>query len=227
MAILKHNKTADSFFICAKIPGLIDMAIEFRVRVSDLKNATKQLLVNRGEFRDTDLADLLVSECVATLRTVGTSTEIPVFGTSPGTARLPLSVLKDIAKTAGTYKSKEVPIVVEEGSIKVASFRMRSESITLGAIPNQQIDIPVDASLLDTLAIGILLSEMQITEQGLTRRVLDAWQKANEAIHKAAASLTELGVTEPQIRGLVEQRVQAAADRLRPGFPNSLGACAP
>jgi hypothetical protein len=200
------------------VPELFDMAIEFRVRVSDLKNATKQLLVNRGEFRDSDLADLLVSECAATLRTVGTSTEIPVFGTSPGTARLPLSVLKDIAKSAGTYKSKEVPIVVQEGSIKVASFRMRNESITVGTVPNQQIDIPVDASLLDTLAIGVLLSEMQITEQGLTRRVLDAWQKANEAIHAAAQSLTELNVTEAQIRGIVEERVQSVAERLRSDF---------
>jgi hypothetical protein len=194
------------------------MAIEFRVRVSDLKNATKQLLMNRGEFRDSDLADLLVSECAATLRTVGTSTEIPVFGTSPGAARLPLSVLKDIAKIAGTYKSKEVPMVVEEGAIKLASFRMRNENITLGAIPNQQIDIPVDASLLDTLAIGVLLSELQITEQGLTRRVLDGWQKANEAIHEAASSLTALEVTEAQIRELVEKRIQAAAERLRAGF---------
>jgi hypothetical protein len=194
------------------------MAIEFRVRVSDLKNATKQLLVNRGEFRDSDLVDLLVSECVATLRTVGTSTEIPVFGTSPGTARFPLSVLKDMAKMAGTYKSKELPVVVEEGSMKVARFRMRNENITLGAIPNQQIDIPVDASLLDTLALGVLLSERQITEQGLTRRVLDAWQKANEAIHEAAASLTALEVTEAEIRGLVEQRVQTVAERLRAGF---------
>lgn len=199
------------------------MPIEFRVRVSDLKNATKQLLVNRGEFRDSDLADLLVSECAATLRSVGTSTEIPVFGTSTGVARLPLSVLKDIARIAGTYKSKEVPVVVEEGSIKVSSFRIRSEEITLGSIPNQQIDIPVDASLLDTLALGVLLNELQITEQGLTRRVLDAWQKANEAIHEAALSLTELDVTEAQIRGLVEERVQAAAERLRDGFGKGAG----
>jgi hypothetical protein len=88
----------------------------------------------------------------------------------------------------------------------------------VGKIPDQRIDIPVDAALLDTLAIGVLLSEMQITEQGLTRRVLDAWQKANEAIHEAAASLTALYVAEPQLRALVEERVQKAAERLRAGF---------
>ena len=194
------------------------MAIEFRVRVSDLKNATKQLLVNRGEFRDSDLVDLLVSECVATLRTVGTSTEIPVTGTLPGAARLPLSVLQEMAKIAGSYKTTEVPVLVIEGGIKVASFRRGNDQITLGQIPDQRINIPVDASLLDTLAIGVLLSEMQITEQGLTRRVLEAWQKANVAIHEAAASLTALDVTEAQIRDLVEERVQKAAERLRAGF---------
>ncbi len=37
------------------------MPIEFQTRVADFKNATKQLLVNRGKFKKTDIADLLVS----------------------------------------------------------------------------------------------------------------------------------------------------------------------
>ena len=71
--------------------------VEFRVRVSDLRNATQQLTVNQGKNRAADFADVLVSECIATFRTVGTSTQVPVSGIQPGTARLPIPTLEKIA----------------------------------------------------------------------------------------------------------------------------------
>jgi len=194
------------------------MPIEFKTRVADMKNATKQLLVNRGQFKDTDIADLLVSECVATFRAVGTTTEIPVHGTSPGTARLPLPVLKMIASTAGTFKSKAIKLVIEDGAIKIGSFKHRNPEIRLGSLPDQRIDLPVDASLLDTLGIGAILGEATIEEQGLTNRILEAWEKANRAITSAAGTLADLGVSEQQIRELVEQQVEASGKRLQKAF---------
>jgi len=44
--------------------------VEFRVRVSDLLSATQQLTVNQGRNKTTDFADVLVSESIATFRTV-------------------------------------------------------------------------------------------------------------------------------------------------------------
>jgi hypothetical protein len=194
------------------------MPIEFKTRVADLRNATKQLMVNRGQFRDTDIADLLVSECVATFRAVGTTTEIPVNGISPGTARLPLPVLKMIASTAGTFKSKEITLAIEDGAIKIGSFKHRNPEIRLGALPDQRIDLPVDASLLDTLGIAAILGEATIEGQGLTNRILEAWEKANRGILSAASSLSELGVSERQIRELVEQQVEESGKRLKKAF---------
>jgi len=92
--------------------------------------------------------------CVATFRAVGTSTEIPVNGTSPGAARIPLSALEAIASTAGMFKKKEIKIVIEDGSIKIDTFRHNHPDIRLGILPDQRIDLPVDASLLDTLGVG-------------------------------------------------------------------------
>jgi hypothetical protein len=194
------------------------MAIEFTTRVADLKNATKQLLVNRGDYRETDVADLFVSECVATLRTVGTSTEIPVNGTSLGTARIPLPALQVIAKISGTFKSKDIAVQVEDGSIKVGTFRHRNPGIILGILPNQRIDLPVDTSLLDTLGVGALLTQHEIEEQGLTARMLEAWERANRAITSAASSLAAVGVSEQKIREMVEQQVNEAGERLRETF---------
>jgi hypothetical protein len=67
-------------------------------------------LVNRGKFKNTDVADLLVSECVATVRAVGTSTEIPINGISPGNARIPLSALEAVARTAETLRRRKSPL---------------------------------------------------------------------------------------------------------------------
>jgi hypothetical protein len=51
--------------------------VEFAIRLSELRKAQKQLLFNRGAFKETDCADLLVSPCVATFKTVGTEFEAP------------------------------------------------------------------------------------------------------------------------------------------------------
>jgi len=78
--------------------------VEFVVRLSDMRKATKHLSFNRAGFTETDSADLLVSQCVVTFRAVGTEIEVPVQGTHPGTVRLPLSQLRDLMEIANTYK---------------------------------------------------------------------------------------------------------------------------
>lgn len=66
---------------------MIDIeSVEFMIRSSDLRKATKQLSLDRGEFKETDCADLLVSSFAATFRAVGTSPEVSVNGRKPGTA---------------------------------------------------------------------------------------------------------------------------------------------
>jgi hypothetical protein len=78
--------------------------VEFVIRLSELRKAQKQLFFNRGTFKETDCADLLVSACVATFRAVGTEFEAPVTGNHPGTVRMPLKTLKELVKAAGTFQ---------------------------------------------------------------------------------------------------------------------------
>src|SRR5271169_3525731 len=108
------------------------MQIQFKVRVSDLRNATRQLADNRAENKETDFVDLLVSECIATFRTVGTSAELPVHGIQPGTARLPILTLEKIAAVAKTFKSQETVVLVWDGLIKIGSWQTKHQEITLG-----------------------------------------------------------------------------------------------
>jgi hypothetical protein len=88
------------------------MQVEFKARVSDLRNATRQPTENRGSNKKTDFADILVSECIATFRAVGTSPELPIHGIQIGTARLPIPTLEKIAAVAKTFKGQETLVLI-------------------------------------------------------------------------------------------------------------------
>ena len=191
------------------------MQIEFKVRVSDLRNATRQLTENRGSNRDTDSADLLVSECVATVRSVGTVTELPIHGIQPGTARLPITTLEKIAAVAKTFKGQETLVLIWDGLIKIGSWQTRNPEITLGTIPDQTLDMPADASFLDTLALASLLSPAGVKNQGLERRVMQAQRAKEDAIDRATRALEPLTIERGQIAKLVEDHIADAGKRLR------------
>ena len=191
------------------------MQIEFKVRVSDFRNATRQLTVNQGQNETTDFADLLVSECIATFRTVGTSTEVPVNGIQPGTARIPIPTLEKIAAVAKTFKAKETLVLVWDGLIKIGSWQTRNAEITLGTIPDQSFDMPSDASYLDTLALASLLTPAAVKEQGLERRVVKAQRAKEDAIERAKRALEPLLVEREKIAELVEEHIAKAGERLR------------
>jgi hypothetical protein len=191
------------------------MQIEFKARVSDLRNATRQLTANRGQNKETDFADLLVSECIATFRTIGTSTEIPIHGIQPGTARLPIHTLEKIAAIAKTFKTNETGVLVWEGLIKIGSWQTRDADITVGVIPDQSLDIPSDASFLDTLALASLLTPAAVKEQGLGRRVAKAQSAKEDAIDRATRAMEPLLVEREKIAALVEEHIAQAGERLR------------
>jgi len=194
---------------------MIQMQIEFKVRVSDLRNATRQLTENRGSNKNTDFADVLVSECVATFRSIGTSTELPIHGIQPGTARLPIRTLEKIAAIAKTFKGQETLVIVWDGLIKIGSWQTRNPEITLGTIPDQNLDMPSDASFIDTLALASLLTLAGVRDQGLEGRVVKAQRAKEDAIDRATRALEPLMIERGQIATLVQEHIAEAGKRLR------------
>src|SRR6185437_11242291 len=184
----------------------------------ELQNVVDQILANRDyRTKRRDAAQILVSEVVATLRTTGTSAEMPVTGTSLGAARLPLSVLQRIADVAGTFKRDSVRVIVTEGWAQIETCKIKHSGIkpvSLQAIPDFNLDLPVDASLLDALGLASLLTKIQIKNQGLTKRVEHAERQANGAIESAAHKLAEFNVNADQLRRLVKERIREAGARI-------------
>jgi len=188
--------------------------VEFVIRLSELRKAKKQLFFNCGEFKDTDCADLLVSSCAATFRAVGTEFEAPVNASHPGLVRMPLRTLKELVQVAGTFRKPELKLRFELGKVQVEKFILRHPDVTLGIFPNQKLDLPADAGVVDTLALASLLSPEQILDQGLRERVETAQRYASGAISDAEEALRELGIRRTRIQKLVDAHIEEKAEKL-------------
>jgi len=191
------------------------MQVEFVARTDDLKKAAKHLLFNRREHINTDFAEILVSPCAATLRSVGTETEIPVNGLRPGSARLPLKVLTLVVKIADSYRAAEVTALLQTGSVRIGRTTHRHPDIEVTRLPGESIVFPADASILDTLAVASLLTPEEIVEQGLRQRVQTAQRRASDAIDNAVAALRELEIAPERIRDVVDLHVAEVAEKLK------------
>jgi len=195
------------------------VTVEFTVRPSDLRQATNELKANRAEQGQNDFVDILVSECAATFRSIGTETEIPVNGKQPGSIRLPLRCVDCIKKVLPSFKKKELTLVCEAGIVRIGTWSLKHPDIELGKLPDQRFQIPVDISVLDTLALADLLGSDRVASEGMRPRVDGAIQVCRGAVLAAADALQSLGVTVDQLQQLVDDHIHDAAERLRKIIP--------
>lgn len=91
------------------------------------------------------------------------------------------------------------------GSITVACFWHSASQAFIYDLENP--------SLIDLLALGRTLPRSEMKGSELGKRVKGAMGLAEQRIRKAAGQLTDLGVSEAEIRALVEVRIAA---RLKP-----------
>jgi len=190
-------------------------SVEFVIHLSDMRNAAKQLSLNRDGFGESDSVDLLVSSVAATFRSIGTETEVSVNTKHPGTVRLPLKLLPQILQVAKTYKKPDVRLRFEPGTIRIESFKLDYPDITLGILPNLRFDLPSDAAPLQTLAMASLLSPEEIADQGLRERVETAQKEVSWAVSLAARNLEQFGVARREVQELIDASIHRNAELLR------------
>jgi hypothetical protein len=191
------------------------MPIEFTVRTEDLKRAARQLQVNRDEFKDTDVADLVVSPSTLEMKAVGTETCIAANGKQPGAARLPLKIFAKLIDMAKTYHQRESTILVDDGYAKVGRTKTSHPDITVGDVCSHPLSIPPNASAIDTLAVASMMTPEQIADAGLRDRVENAQKRASAAVVLALGALKEFNVTSTDLAEIIDQRVAEAAEVIR------------
>jgi hypothetical protein len=141
--------------------------------------------------------------------------DVAVNGIQPGTARLPIPTFEKIGAIAKTFKGRETLVLIWDGLIKIGSWQTRNSEIVLGVVPDPSLDMPSDATFLDTLALAAFLSPAGSKEQGLERRVIKAQRAKEDSIDRATRALEPLRVEREKIAALVEEHIAEAGKRLR------------
>jgi hypothetical protein len=126
---------------------------------------------------------------------------------------MPLSILQKVVGISRSFRKPQVQVTISEGVLKIDSWRC-SGAITVGPLPDPKVDLPVDASTVDTLALAELLSPDQLVNEGLHRRVQEAREVASDAISKATLALKPLGISREQVHELVDKHVRQVSSGL-------------
>jgi hypothetical protein len=189
--------------------------IEFIVAAKEFRKAVNLILSGRKEHMDTDTAEFKAVANMLELSSVGTETQIDAEVVQAGYARVPLPVLKDLKKVAGTYKQPRLHLRVDEGRFRIESYSLANPGIELRKIGVKMADLPVDAGFLDTLAMVKLFSAEEIAESGLAARVLGAQEKATAAIEGATTWLSPFHVPREEVRKLLEAQLSKRASEVK------------
>jgi hypothetical protein len=188
------------------------MDLVFTIRRADAKRALKEIQANRGREGKDDLIHVLVSEYAVTFRAVGTQSEWPVHGISPGAAQLPIPVLE---KAIDMRSSTELQLRITDGAIFCGKASVRHGAIAVGNIPDVRISVPVNSSPFDLLVMERLLGERAMVEQGLASRLQNAKIGLPVALAKAAKELHPYGVSADDLETLIETAMREAEPRVK------------
>jgi hypothetical protein len=172
----------------------------------------KEIEANRGRDCKGDLVHVLVSEYAVTFRAVGTESEYPVHGISPGAAQLPIPVLD---KAIDMRSTSEIQLRITDGAIFCGKAALRHPRVSVGTIPDTSISVPVNASPLDLLVIERILGKDAVADQGLVSRLQKAKEGLPVALSRAAEQLIPYGVSSSDLAFLVEKVIREAEPKVR------------
>ncbi len=188
---------------------------EFVVDAKEFKKAIRLILASRKDYWNQDTADLIALANTVVLRSTGTATEMDAEVVQAGHGRVSLQVLKHISKIAATFKALRLRVRIQAGRIKVERYSLSHPAIEMKVMGARIVDLPVNATAIDTLAMQKLHSAQELRESGLAARVLDAQEQASVAIDRATRALRPFGVPREAVRDLVEANIALHAKALK------------
>lgn len=178
------------------------MMAQLRVGTTELKKALKTL-ETATESLEGDIV-LRHEDGGLVFRYRGAEVGVDTDGDWPGIARVPARFMMRIATTLAPDARIRLS-VDDEGT----TFHVGSASASCAwEAPGAVVTLPINATLLDTLRLGIRHSADVIRRSGLEQQVSDAQKEMAERIEKAAALLTPLGIGEEPVRELVDTRLR-------------------
>lgn len=147
---------------------------------------------------------LAFSDGTLSLRVGGAELRLPASGRWPGEARASAAWMAQLARVPPT--KDPVVIQVKSGRLQVA---MLSVSCHWQRIDSATLELPLNATLIDTLRLALQHEPAILERSGLARPVLDAGQAADRCIDRAMVHLAPLGIARQDVEALVARTILA------------------
>jgi hypothetical protein len=114
---------------------------------------------------------------------------IPAAVTQAGSGRIPLPVLKNMKKVMASFKQDRLRVRIEDTKLRIQTFGFTHPDIELKKSGVRAVDLPMDAAVIDVLALMKLFSAEELGESGLAARVMEAQERAIQSIDSAHSYL--------------------------------------
>ncbi len=137
----------------------------------------------------------------------GMTVTVAAEGDWPGQCRVLGNFIVTIAKIPPT--DDPVEFRIKDGLLNIgsSSFRCAWQSAW-----SAQIDLPMNASLIDLLAMRHRHTNEEIMQSGLMIAVKDAEVRRDRLITKAVKHLGGMGITESDIRRMIDEKIKTVPD---------------
>jgi hypothetical protein len=191
--------------------------VEFSIDRADLIQALKPFFGGRPGAKSTALGyvDIKAEKTETEFITTGFSSSSKAEVTSAGRARLPFSMFETLFRNPQKLAwnpAGRLTIRIKQGQIQAGPFTLDNPDVS---IPARRAELPIGASLQDTLALSLRYSEQELAENGLWDRVKGAQQEAAQMIEKAAKILGPLNITRESLRSFVWDQIVRPTERLQ------------
>jgi hypothetical protein len=137
----------------------------------------------------------------------GMTITVPATGDWPGQCRVLGKFIVTIAKIPPTIDPVE--FVVRDGLLHIGTSSFRCAWQTAWSA---QLDLPVNASMIDLLALRHRHTNDEIMQSGLSVAVKDAEVKRDRLITKAVKHLGAMSVTEHDIRLMIDEKIKSVPE---------------
>jgi hypothetical protein len=167
---------------------------------------------SKGKKAQADFVDINARSAEVELVATSVSSSFPAGVIRAGHARAPYLVFEWFSKAAKTLREASVHISILEGRVKVANLTFSHPDISIRLIGARIADLPFDAPLPDVLALLVKFRPEELSDSGLSARVLAAQEETAVLIDRAIQALGALEIKREALNEFIWQQIKKRAE---------------
>jgi hypothetical protein len=188
------------------------MSVVFAIRHNDLEHFIQLASDKKPPEGQGWIAHITINERIGRFSAGGIYEDYPVMVTRAGQVQLPLSCLEEAIVGRDTSL---VQVYCEDGRVICGYDACCNDSIRLACGEDGRVYFP---SQLEVILLGRLMNDDEAKKVGLEERIPAAQDRLQREIENAAGSLERYGVTQEDLKRVVESALARGEPAMRDGL---------